>query len=53
MMKKYLVGGVQRQYEEGKQPEGATEVVDVKAEKDPDNKAKKPANKARKPKETK
>lgn len=47
MMKIYFYGGFTRQYEEGKQPEGAVEVVKVVEEK----KAQKPApNKARQPK---
>lgn len=45
MMKIYIYAGYPRQYEEGKQPEGA---VEVKAETPPKSKAKKqPANKAR------
>lgn len=42
MMKIYKVGQFTRQYEEGKQPEGAVEV------KEPAKKAAKPANKAKK-----
>lgn len=51
MMKKYLVGGIMRQFEEGKQPEGAVEVTakaPEKAAEKPANKAAKPANKSRK-----
>ena len=45
MMKIYIYAGFPRQYEEGKQPEGA---VEVKAETPPkDKKAKKPVNKTR------
>ena len=53
MMKHYLVNGIQRQYEEGTQPEGAIEVVSVKVKTDPENKAKKPSNKAKQPRGTK
>lgn len=41
MMKIYIYAGYPRQYEEGKQPEGA---VEVKVETPPKNKVKKPAN---------
>ena len=45
MMKIYIYAGFPRQYEEGKQPEGA---VEIKAETPPkDKKAKKPVNKTR------
>lgn len=44
MLKRYKIGGLTYQYEEGTQPEGA---VEVKAEK-PANKAKAPANKSKK-----
>ena len=50
MMKIYFYAGYERQYEEGKQPEGAVEVVKVDA-KAPAAKAKEaPANKSRKAK---
>lgn len=48
MMKIYYYGGYTRQYEEGKQPEGAVEVVKVvekKAQKPVPNKARQPKNK--------
>lgn len=50
MMKIYLYNGFTRQYEEGKQPEGAVPVKPEPEEKkaEPKNKAKKPANKAKK-----
>lgn len=47
MLKDYIVKGLQYQYEEGTQPEGAVEVVAKKAV-EPSDKAAKPANKARK-----
>ncbi len=43
MMKNYIYAGYQRQYEEGKQPEGAIEVKKPAAEKEKAS----PANKAR------
>lgn len=45
MLKNYEWKGLQWQYEEGEQPEGA---VEVKKAVEPSNKAAKPANKARK-----
>lgn len=45
MMKIYWYGGANRQYEEGKQPEGAVEVTRP----EPKEKAKKTTNKAKKP----
>lgn len=44
MMRKYLVNGILRQYEEGTQPEGAVE----EKKEEPKTKKKTPANKARK-----
>ena len=44
MMKDYIVGGRQYQYEEGTQPKDAVEVKKV----EPQNKAVKPQNKKRK-----
>ena len=44
MLKQYVIGGLQYQYEEGTQPEGAVEVKKAK----PKTKAVKPKNKARK-----
>ena len=44
MMKNYIYAGYQRQYEEGKQPEGAVEVKPVEVK----EKKKTPANKSRK-----
>lgn len=49
MLKNYIVNGLQYQYEEGKQPEGAVEVKAVK----PSNKTVKPESKARKAVKTK
>jgi len=43
MMKNYIYAGYQRQYEEGKQPEGAVEVKPAETK----EKKKTPANKAR------
>ena len=45
MLKEYIVNGLQYQYEEGTQPDGA---VEVKKAVEPSNKAKKPANKSKK-----
>ena len=49
MLKDYLYNGVQYQFEEGEQPEGAVELHGKPLEKaaKPANKAVKPANKAR------
>lgn len=47
MMKDYIVGGKQYQFEEGTQPESAVEVKKV----EPQNKAVKPANKSRRTKQ--
>ena len=44
MMKDYIVGGRQYQFEEGEQPDGAVEVKNV----EPQDKAVKPQNKKRK-----
>lgn len=44
MLKDYIVGGKQFQYEEGTQPENAVEVKKV----DPQDKAARPQNKKRK-----
>ena len=46
MIKEYMVGGKQYQFEEGEQPKGAIEVKKV----EPQNKAVKPANKAKRTK---
>ena len=43
MMKNYIYAGYQRQYEEGKQPEGAVEVKPAETK----EKKKTPANKSR------
>lgn len=43
MLKRYEIGGLVFQFEEGRQPEGATEARDE----EPKAKAKTPANKAR------
>lgn len=51
MMKIYWYGGAFRQYEEGKQPEGAVEATKPTTKekaKKTTNKAKKPANKSKK-----
>ena len=45
MLKRYIVNGLEFQYEEGTQPAGAVEVKEKAAE--PMNKAVKPANKAK------
>lgn len=48
MLKNYIYKGLQFQFEEGKQPEGAVEVKAAKpSEKAVEAKAQKPANKAR------
>lgn len=47
MMKDYIVGGKQYQFEEGTQPKDAIEVKKV----EPQNKAVKPENKARRTKQ--
>ena len=49
MLKQYIVGGKQFQYEEGEQPESAVELNAPKEKKavEPQNKAVKPANKTR------
>lgn len=46
MLKRYIVNGMEFQYEEGEQPAGAVEVQPKKAA-EPQNKAVKPANKAK------
>ena len=46
MLKRYIWRGVEWQFEEGTQPEGAVEVKEKAAE--PQNKAVKPQNKKRK-----
>jgi hypothetical protein len=48
MLKRYIVNGLEFQYEEGTQPKGAVEVKPEKKAAEPLNKAVKPANKARK-----
>lgn len=48
MLKRYIVNGLEFQYEEGEQPKGAVEVRPEKKAAAPQNKAVKPANKARK-----
>ena len=47
MLKRYIVNGMEFQYEEGKQPAGAVEVKPEKKAAEPQNKAVKPANKAK------
>lgn len=48
MLKQYIVGGKQFQYEEGEQPEGAVELMPKeKKAVEPSNKAVKPVNKSR------
>lgn len=44
MLKRYIVNGLEYQYEEGEQPKGAVEIQPVKAA-EPLNKAVRPANK--------
>lgn len=46
MIKEYMVGGKQYQFEEGEQPKDAVEVKKV----EPQNKAVRPANKAKRTK---
>lgn len=48
MLKNYMWRGVEWQFEEGEQPEGAVELKPTKKAAAPQNKAVKPANKARK-----
>ena len=48
MLKRYIVNGLEFQYEEGEQPAGAVEVKPEKKSAEPQNKAVKPANKSRK-----
>lgn len=48
MLKRYIVNGMEFQYEEGEQPAGAVEVKPEKKAAEPQNKAVKPANKSRK-----
>lgn len=48
MLKRYIVNGMEFQYEEGTQPKGAVEVKPEKKAAEPLNKAVKPANKKRK-----
>jgi hypothetical protein len=48
MLKRYIVNGMEFQYEEGEQPAGAVEVKpEKKKAAEPQNKAVKPANKAK------
>ena len=47
MLKRYIVNGMEFQYEEGEQPAGAVEVQPEKKAAEPQNKAVKPANKAK------
>lgn len=47
MLKSYLWRGVEWQFEEGEQPEGAVELKPTKKAAEPQNKAVKPANKAK------
>ena len=49
MLKRYIVNGLEFQYEEGEQPEGAVELKPTKKAAEPlMNKVVKPANKVRK-----
>lgn len=48
MLKRYIVNGLEFQYEEGTQPAGAVEVKPEKKAAEPLNKAVKPADKSRK-----
>lgn len=45
MLKRYIVNGLEYQYEEGEQPKGAVEIQPEKKAAEPLNKAVKPANK--------
>ena len=47
MLKSYLWRGVEWQFEEGEQPEGAVELKPTKKAAEPLNKAVKPANKTK------
>ena len=47
MLKRYIVNGMEFQYEEGEQPAGAVEVKPEKKAAEPLNKAVKPANNKR------
>ena len=47
MLKSYLWRGVEWQFEESEQPEGAVELKPTKKAAEPHNKAVKPANKAK------
>ena len=47
MLKRYIVNGLEFQYEEGTQPKGAVEVKPEKKAAEPLNKAVKPANKTK------
>ena len=47
MLKRYIVNGMEFQYEEGEQPAGAVEVKPEEKAAEPLNKAVKPANKKR------
>ena len=47
MLKRYIVNGLEFQYEEGTQPAGAVEIQLEKKAAEPLNKAVKPANKAK------
>ena len=47
MLKRYIVNGMEFQYEEGEQPVGDVEVKPEKKAAEPQNKAVKPANKAK------
>ena len=49
MLKRYIVNGLEYQYEEGTQPKGAVEVKPEKKAAEPLNKAAEPLNKAVKP----
>lgn len=47
MLKRYIVNGLEFQYEEGEQPKGAVEIRPERKAAEPLNKAVKPANKAK------
>ena len=47
MLKRYIVNGLEYQYEEGEQPAGAVELKPTKKAAEPLNKAVKPANKVK------
>ena len=47
VLKRYIINGMEFQYEEGEQPEGAVELKPKEKAAEPQNKAVRPANKKR------